>query len=218
MAQDDNPKPTAHVSLTHTIQELRDLVFNIALPKTEKAKTVKVPTDTLHALRDLATSILMGIPAQGSPSKPSDSSRLDAMDRQLADIQACLVTSAALPPSPLPSPQKRTYAATLATLATDRLSPTSISPPHPPPLNVPRPPCVRPAKLFDFTLVQKSSDRPVLANLTEYALTEKVFEALCDADCRSDYRAHLSGSDDSDGGEVGFTTGMVNTVVFWSRL
>ena len=92
-AQDNNPKPTAHVSLTHTIQELRDLVFNIALPK-----TVKVPTDTLHALCDLATSILMGIPAQGAPSKPSDSSRLDAIDRQLADIQACLVTSTALPP------------------------------------------------------------------------------------------------------------------------
>ena len=85
-AQDDNPKPTAHASLTHTIQELQDLVFNIALPKTEKAKTVKVPTDTLHALCDLATSILTGIPAQGSSSKPSDSSRLDAIDRQLADI------------------------------------------------------------------------------------------------------------------------------------
>ena len=48
-AQDDNPKPTAHVSLAHTIQELRDLISNIALPKTEKAKTVKVPTNTLHA-------------------------------------------------------------------------------------------------------------------------------------------------------------------------
>ena len=41
----------------------------------------------------------------------------------------------------------------------------------------------------------------MLANLTEYALTEKVFEALHDADCWSDYRAHLSGSDDSNGGE-----------------
>ena len=41
----------------------------------------------------------------------------------------------------------------------------------------------------------------MLANLTKYALTEKVFKALHDADCWSDYWAHLSGSDDSDGGE-----------------
>ena len=45
MAQDIDLKPIAQVSLSCTIE---DLVFSIALPKTEKAKTVKVPTDTLH--------------------------------------------------------------------------------------------------------------------------------------------------------------------------
>ena len=48
MEQDANPTLAAHSSLTHIIQALRDLVFNIARPKTEKAKTAKVPTDTLH--------------------------------------------------------------------------------------------------------------------------------------------------------------------------
>ena len=110
------------------------------------------------------------------------------------DIQALLATSATPPPSPLPSPQRHTYA---TALATDRLPATPISPP----INVPCPPCVCPAKLFDFTLVQKSPDRPVLANLTEYALTKKVVEALHDADCWSDYMAHMSGSDGGNGGE-----------------
>ena len=86
--QDANPTLAAHSSLTHIIQDLQDLVFNIALPKTEKAKMVKVPTDTLHLICGLAESAFACISAQGPPSNSNESARLDALDRQMVDIRA----------------------------------------------------------------------------------------------------------------------------------
>ena len=89
--QDANPTLTAHSSLTHIIQDLRDLVFNIALPKTEKAKMAKVPTNTLHLFRGLAESAFTCISAQGPPSNSNESTRLDALDRQIVTRRARVI-------------------------------------------------------------------------------------------------------------------------------
>src|SRR6266481_6278069 len=90
--QDIDLKHLSYVPLAHTIKDLHDLIFNISLPKTEKAKTVKVPTHTLHLLHELATSTFTYSSTQGPPLLISETSRLDILDRQLADTQALLAT------------------------------------------------------------------------------------------------------------------------------
>ena len=48
--QDDTMEPAEHKPLVQIIKHLQEVVFKIVLPKTEAAKLVKIPIDTLHLL------------------------------------------------------------------------------------------------------------------------------------------------------------------------
>ena len=164
-------------------------MFKIALPKTEATKSVKIPIDTLHLLRNLMAAACSS--TQESLPKTGESSRLDDIERQLKGIKACLAASALLPPPP--PPQKHMYAA--AVLA------TNTCPPSPSPIAFTSRclPYTQPATLYNLTLSQKSYNRPALAELSNCELIEKIFKALHDADCHFKERP---GSPDSDGNEV----------------
>ena len=157
MAQDIDLKPIAHISLSHTIEDLWDLVFSITLRKTEKAKTVKVPTDTLHLLRNLTSSAFTCLSTQGPLSESRNCSRLDVLDKQLVDVQALLAT---LAPTASPPPQKCMYTAATAITA-DRQPPSSTSTPCSL-VDTPHPPFPPPVNPSDPTLAQKLHNEPVL--------------------------------------------------------
>ena len=68
---------------------------------------VKLSIDTLHLLHTLATSAFTHTSIQGLHSKQSESSRLDTLDWQIADI--CILLATYVIPSS-PHPYKHTYA------------------------------------------------------------------------------------------------------------
>ena len=108
------PPPLPAIQGTHmkpvntapVIEEIHEIVFKIALPKTAAAKTAEIPVDTLHRLRDLVSTCP---PIQDAHPKMKDSTKLDDIGRQLEDLRACLCAPDMLPP-PL---QKGTYASIL---------------------------------------------------------------------------------------------------------
>jgi len=75
-------EPAAPVPLAHTIKELYNLVFKVALPKTKAAKTASISIDTLHLLCDLATTAHSTL--QDLPSGP----QLSDISKQLKSISA----------------------------------------------------------------------------------------------------------------------------------
>ena len=186
-------KHAVHRLLAETIKDLHELIFKIELPKTEMAKTVKIPVGTLHLIRNLAASASSSM--QESPLKLGDTTKLDNIGRQLEDIRAHLVAPApAMPPSP---PLKGTYAAALAA----DIHLTHPPPPSPPFLTLALPPCplcARPGTLCDLTLAQKSCDRPILTELSNRDLIDKIFTALCDVDCWFQERPCSLGSDGNE--------------------
>ena len=103
--KDLTTKHAVHGLLAKTIKDLHESIFKIELPKTEMAKTVKIPVGTLHLIRNLAASASSLM--QESPLNLGDTTKLDNIGRQLVDIRACSVAPApAMPPLP---PPKRTY-------------------------------------------------------------------------------------------------------------
>ena len=103
------------LSLDDTVHVLRDLLFTITLPKTEKAKMAAITIEALHRMCQLAGS------ACSLLQEHHVGLHLDDISRQINDIKTLLVT-----PSSTRSPQKMSYAATL-TMGTK-----SPAPPAPP--------------------------------------------------------------------------------------
>ena len=109
------PPPSPAVQDTHTkpvmtasaIKEIHEIVFKIALPKTEAAKTAKIPVEVLHRLQDLVSTCSV---IQDAHPKTHDSMKLEDIGRQLEDLRARLSASDAL----MPPPQKSTHAPTYA--------------------------------------------------------------------------------------------------------
>src|SRR6266481_5957545 len=99
-------KLVAPVLLASIIRDLHELVFEILMPKTGTAKTVKIPIDKFHQLCNLASSACSS--TQALQLDLNEESRLDNISRELEDIKARLATPVMLPS---PSPQKHTYAA-----------------------------------------------------------------------------------------------------------
>ena len=193
--KDLTTKHAIHGLLAETIKDLHELIFKIKLLKTEMAKTVKIPVGTLHLIRNLVASASSSM--QESPLNLGDTTKLDKIGRQLEDIRAHLVAPApAMPPSP---PLKRTYAAALAA----DIHPSRSPPPSPPfltsdlPLCPPRP-RARPGTLYDLTLAQKLRDRPILTELSNRDLIDKIFVVLHDVDCWFQERPCSPGSDGNE--------------------
>ena len=188
-------RPAVHGLLAETIKDLHESIFKIELPKTKMAKTVKIPVGTLHLIRNLAASASSSM--QELPLKLGETTKLDDIGRQLEDIRARLSAPAPAPATPPPPPPKRTYAATL----TADIHPSRPPPPSPlfftsaPP---PCPPHARPGTLYDLTLAQKSPDKPILTELSNHDLIDKIFEALRDADCWYQERPCSPGPDGSE--------------------
>ena len=157
LVEGSNVPNTKTLSLDDTVHALRDLLFTITLPKTEKAKTAAITVKALHHVHQLSGSTCSLL------QEHHNGPRLDDISRQIDNIKTLLVT-----PSSTRSPQKMSYAATLA------MGTKSPAPPAPPqPL---------PARRHDVTLTQKSRKNPVLANLTNNELISKITATLWDAD------------------------------------
>ena len=75
-------KHAMHRLLAATIKDLHESIFKIELPKTEMAKTVKIPVGTLHLIRNLVASVSSSM--QESPLKLGDTTKLDNIGRQLS--------------------------------------------------------------------------------------------------------------------------------------
>ena len=157
LVEGSNVPNTKTLSLDDTVHALRDLLFTITLPKMEKAKMATITIQALCCARQLAGS------ACSLLQEHHNSPRLDDISRQIDDIKTLLVT-----PSSTWSPQKMSYAATLA------MGTKSPAPPAPPqPL---------PARQHVVMLTQKSCNNPVLTNLTNNELISKITATLQDTE------------------------------------
>ena len=167
-------------SLLEHIHNLHDLLFNIPLPKTKTAKSATLPLKALYRAHDLAAS------ACTSLHECCQDPHLDNINKQLDAITTHLGI-----PSTTQTPVKPSYASVLATGAQ--------CPASPPPEVAAKLHPLRAGACFDFTLVQKAHDKPVLMDLTNENLINNIYEAINKADC---WHELLSNTPDSDGNTV----------------
>src|SRR6266481_3607086 len=176
--ESSNSASDTKVSLDDMVYKLHDLIFAIALPKTKTAKTAVINIEVLHLARNLAES------ACALLQEHWKGPQLDDISRQLEVIKAHLDI-----PSAAQSPQKLSYAATVA-IGTQSPSPgvSPAPPPHP-----------LPARRFDITVTQKSRNEPVFANLSNKELIARILAALRAADVWLDDRPRTPDSEGIEG-------------------
>ena len=158
-APNNSADSSVTTSLLKHIHNLHDLLFNIPLPKTKTAKSATIPLEALYRARDLAAS------ACTSLHECCQDPRLDNINKQLDAITTHLGI-----PSATQTPVKPSYASVLAAGTQCPASPPKkiadkLCPPHA-------------RACFDFTLVQKAHDQPVLTDLTNENLIDNIYEAL----------------------------------------
>ena len=183
-APNNSADSSVTTSLLKHIHNLHDLLFNILLPKTKTAKSATIPLEALYCARDLATL------ACTSLHECCQDPCLDNINKQLDTITTHLGI-----PSATQTPFKPSYASVLA---------AGTQCPASPPKKIAdklHPPCAR--ACFDFTLVQKACDQPVLTDLTNENLIDNIYEALNEADCWHELQPNTP---DSDGNIVYDTT------------
>src|SRR6266481_103901 len=117
--ESSNSASDTKVSLDDTVHKLHDLVFAIALPKTKTAKMAVINIEVLHLACNLAES------ACALLQEHWKGPQLDDISRQLEVIKAHLDI-----PSAAQSPQKLSYAATVATGTQSPSPAVSAAPPH----------------------------------------------------------------------------------------
>ena len=120
-SEDSSPTPDMTASLCNTVQKLRDLVWEIAMPKMKMAKTASITVETLLLARELAGS------ACALLQDPHEDPQVDNISRQLEDIKAHLGI-----PSKVGTSQRLSYAATLATGLKSPVPTLSLLSPPPP--------------------------------------------------------------------------------------
>ena len=97
---DSNVSDTKSSSLNDTVHKLRNLLFGIALPKTEKAKMATITVEVLHCAHELAGS------ACALVQECHDGLQLDDISHQIEVIKSLLVTpKPSQPPKNFPTPQ-----------------------------------------------------------------------------------------------------------------
>ena len=152
--QDGVSEPHETVSLASTITKLYDLIFEIALPKTNKAKMAPIPVGSLHLAHKLVTS------ACASLQDSHSGLQLSNISKQLESITTHLGILDTTQPT-----QKRTYASVLSAGAyapTPPLSPSS----NPQSCHTTR---------YGFTLAQTDRDRPVFAGMSNPEIIKEIY-------------------------------------------
>ena len=148
--------PVTVTFLADTIHKLRDLLlFKATLPKSHGAKNVNIPIEDLCLACSLAMSTCMSL--QDCQVGP----QLDDINKRLETITTRLNTLAMAQP-----PANPPY---VYTPATGTKCPTHTR--------------TRPSLRFDLTLAQANRSRPVLSDLSNDSLLEKINETLMDAHC-----------------------------------
>ena len=170
----DPPEAAASGPGPSPLQSLHSLLHSIALPKTKKAKSCSIPLETLLEARKLISVACNSV--QHPPHNPSLSTIIQKLDEISVLIDPTLAT--------IP----RTYASVLLSKATPLT-------PQPPPRSMHH--C---DTKFDLMLAQKDRSAPVLTDLTDGQLTDKVREALDAADWKYDTRPSSSPAATSDDG------------------
>ena len=120
-SEDSSPAPDTTASLCNTVQKLHDLMWEIAMPKTKTAKMASITVETLLLMCELAGSACTLL------RDPHEDPRVDNISRQLEDIKAHLGI-----PSKVGTPQKLSYAVTLATGLKSSVPTLSLPSPPPP--------------------------------------------------------------------------------------
>ena len=135
------------------LKNLHDLIHKIPLPKTTKAKNATITMDDLLQAQKLTDTTCSSL--QNAPR----SMQLTTISEQLEAISAHI----GIPAAVLQPGAKHSYAATLS-------APASPKPPH---HNI----------RFDLTLAQANHNRPVLLDLSNNTLIDKIHAAVTEAEC-----------------------------------
>ena len=139
------PEPVTPALLANTIHSLHDLIFQTALPKTDKDKNITIAIADFRHARNLIASTCASLQTH------HDNPQLTDIAKKLDAITAHLNV-----PNVVQLLQPRSYASVLA---------TGIKPPVKPK--------ARPGLRFKLTLTQANRARPALADLSNNDLAER---------------------------------------------
>ena len=153
--QNGATEPATTTSLVDTIHSLHDLILGIALPKTDKAKNFAIAVVDFQLACSLITSACASLQAH------HENLQLNDISKKLDVITAHFDIAGVAQPS-----QPHSYASVLATGIKSSVKPKA-----------------HPGLRFDIMLAQADCTHPVLADLSNDDLSEKIDGALMDSGC-----------------------------------
>ena len=160
-------------SLIDTIHSLRDLILGIVLPKTDKAKNVAIAVADFQLACSLITSTCASLQAH------HENLQLNDISKKLDVITAHFDIAGVAQPS-----QPRSYVFVLATGIKSSVKPKA-----------------HPGLHFDVMLAQADRTHPVLADLSNDDLSEKIEGVLMDSGCFFEVKPCVLDHDGDEGVE-----------------